>query len=168
MGASEFEEAYEDDERRIRGAIFQEAIAALEPHAPSQLSPEASVSDAVRAMNESGTGCVCVVEAGSLIGIFTERDLLRLTQKERSPAGLPLSKVMTPEPERLRPEDGIALALNVMVSRGFRHIPLVDADGRPTGIVSMRDIVRFIVSMFPDRVWTAPPDPSAIPGRYGG
>ena len=168
MGSSEFEEAYDDDERRIRGAILSEPISRLDPRKPILFPPTASVADAIAVLNERGAGCVCVVEDERLVGIFTERDLLTLAQEELKPAAVPLGKVMTQEPETLRPEDGIALALNVMTTRGFRHIPLVDAEGRPIGIVSMRDIVRFIVSMFPDTVQNVPPDPTAIPGKYGG
>lgn len=168
MHESEFEEAYEADERRIRGAILTEPIRRLEPREPPRLAPEATVLDAIRAMNERRTGCVCVVDGGRLVGIFTERDLLRLAENGVDTAGTPLERVMTREPETLRPEDGIALALNRMSEGGFRHIPLVDGAGWPVGIVAMRDIVRFIVSMFPDAVLNVPPDPGAIPERYGG
>jgi CBS domain-containing protein len=55
-----------------------------------------------------------------------------------------------------------------MTERGFRHVPLVDRSGRPTGIVAMRDIVRWLVSMFPDSAQNLPPDPRKIPTEYGG
>ena len=171
MAQSEFQEAYEEDEDRIRGAILKEPISGLEPRPPLQLPPSASLRDGIRAMNGGRTGCVCVVEDGVLVGIFTERDLLRLALEggaDVDPSEVPLAKVMTPDPETLRPEDGIALALNRMSEGGFRHIPLVDAEGRPVGIIAMRDIVRFIVSMFPDTVLNVPPDPTAIQREYGG
>ena len=55
-----------------------------------------------------------------------------------------------------------------MTEGGYRHIPLVDDENRPVGVVAMRDIVRFIVSLFPDTVLTVPPDPDAVPEEYGG
>jgi CBS domain-containing protein len=75
---------------------------------------------------------------------------------------------MTEKPETLRRQHGIAQALNQMSEGGFRHVPIVDAAGRPVGIISMPDIVRFIVSLFPDAVLNVPPDPKAIPTQYGG
>jgi CBS domain-containing protein len=168
MAISEFEEAYADDERLLRGALLSEPIAALAPREPILLPPNATLGDAVRAMNDARTGCVCVVERGQLVGIFTERDLLRLAVDDLSPDRVVLGKVMTAQPETLRPEDGIAYALHLMTARGFRHIPLVDRAGRPTGIVAMRDIVRFVVSMFPDSVQNVPPDPRKIPAEHGG
>jgi CBS domain-containing protein len=168
MSRSEFDDSYLEDEHRIRGAILTEPISNIPPREPVALPPGAMLRDAVRAMNQNRTGCVCVVEEGRLIGIFTERDLLRLSLRDVDPAATPLGKVMTASPETLRPEDGIALALNRMTVGGFRHIPLIDSDGRPVGIVAMRDIVRFIVSLFPDAVLNVPPDPTAIQTRYGG
>ncbi len=168
MARSEFEDSYEDDERRARGAILAEPISGLHPPAPILLPPSATLAEAVRAMNHRGTGCVCVVEGERLVGIFTERDLLKLIQEELDPTRVVVGKVMTPDPATLRPDDGIALALNLMSVRGFRHIPLVDSEQRPQGIVAMRDIVRFIVSLFPDSVENVPPDPRKIQEQYGG
>lgn len=171
MAESEFQDSYDADEDRIRGAILKEAISGLKPRRPLQLPPSASVFDAIRAMNGGRRGCVCVVEDQKLVGIFTERDLLRLAIESSGgvdPSQVLLGKVMTADPETLRREDGIALALNRMTEGGFRHIPLVDAQGRAVGIIAMRDIVRFIVSMFPDAVLNVPPDPTAIHREYGG
>jgi CBS domain-containing protein len=168
MAVHEFEEAYLEDERRIRGAILSEPISALAHREPVQLPPTASLADAIRAMNDEHIGYVLVVERGVLVGIFTERDLLRRALEDLDPARVALGKVMTPQPETLRSEDGIAQALQLMTERGFRHIPLVDRSGRPTGIVAMRDIVRWLVSMFPDSAQNLPPDPRKIPTEYGG
>jgi CBS domain-containing protein len=164
---SEFEEEYAD-ERRVRGAILTEPISGLRPRAPVLASPDTPVGEVVRQMNKGSSGCVLVVESGRLAGIFTERDLLRLVERETNPTLLPVGKVMTRDPETLRPHDGIALALNKMTEGGYRHVPLVDDESRPVGVVSMRDIVRFIVSLFPDAVLTTPPDPHAVPEEYGG
>ncbi len=168
MATSEFADAYDEDERRIRGAILGESIATLNPPEPIALPPTATLAEAIAAMNDRKTGCVCVVETGALAGILTERDLLRLAQEELRPSEIPIGNVMTADPETLHPEDGIAVALNLMSAKGFRHIPVVDDDDRPVGIVAMRDIVRFIVSMFPDTVHNVPPDPRAIQQEYGG
>jgi CBS domain-containing protein len=168
MSISEFEEAYEADESEIRGAILNEPISNLAAPKPVEVPPDLSVREAVRLMNEKRRGCVLVVEGGRLVGIFTERDLLRLPDLGRALADLRVAQVMTRDPEVLRPEHGIALALNKMSVGGYRHIPLVDAEGRPAGLVAMRDIVAFIVSLFPDAVLTAPPDPSKIQSKYGG
>lgn len=164
---SEFEEAYED-ESRLREGILAEPISGLHPHAPAVVAPDTPVRDVVREMIHGSFGCMLVVEDERLVGIFTERDLLRLVHKEADLTLLRVREVMTRDPETLRPQHGIVLALNRMTEGGYRHIPLVDDENRPVGVVAMRDIVRFIVSLFPDTVLTVPPDPDAVPEEYGG
>ncbi len=168
MAESEFSEAYDEDATSLRGAIMNEPISVLDPRKHVEISGEISVREAITLMNEHHTGCVLVVEDGKLAGIFTERDLLRIVQEEIDTSAVSVSEVMTPDPDVLRPEHRLALALNEMAEGGFRHIPLVDGQRRPVGIVAMRDIVRFIVSMFPDAVLNVPPDPAKIPKKYGG
>ncbi len=168
MAKSEFSEAYEEDLRTLRGAIMGEPISALEPRQPVCVSADTQLREAVALMKESHRGCVLVVEGAVLIGILTERDILRAVQENIDTSAAPVGSLMTPKPEALRREHGIALALNMMSEGGFRHIPLTDASGRPVGIIAMRDIVKFICSMFPDATLTVPPDPTAIPTEYGG
>ncbi|MEO8605480.1 MAG: CBS domain-containing protein, partial [bacterium] len=73
----------------------------------------------------------------------------------------PIGEVMTPEPECLTLDDGIAYALNIMHDGGFRRIPLVDDDGHPTGVVTMRNIVDDIVDLFAHEVLNLPPKPTS-------
>ena len=72
---------------------------------------------------------------------------------------------MTRDPECLTPDDGIAYALNKMAVGGFRHIPLVDTQGSPQGIVAMRDIVEYLVDLFPQGVLNLPPSPNLAIAR---
>ncbi|PYQ20449.1 MAG: CBS domain-containing protein, partial [Acidobacteria bacterium] len=71
----------------------------------------------------------------------------------------PVSEVMTPDPDSLGPDDGVAFALNRMIVGGFRHIPIVDDEGEPVAMLSQRDVVAFIVSRMPKRILNLPPDP---------
>jgi CBS domain-containing protein len=59
---------------------------------------------------------------------------------------------MTAEPECLRDDQTIADVLQMMSVGGFRHVPIVDADGRPVHVVSVRDVVEFLVEAFPREV----------------
>jgi CBS domain-containing protein len=71
----------------------------------------------------------------------------------------PVAEVMTPDPESLGPDDGIAFALNRMVVGGFRHIFIKDDKGGPPALLSQRDVVAFIVARMPKRVLNLPPEP---------
>jgi CBS domain-containing protein len=154
--------------RGLDQAVIREPIRALHPNAPLALSPSATARDAIRLMRERGVGCVLIVEGERLIGIVTERDFLL---KHEGDLDRRLDSLMTPDPEVLRPDDPIAYALNKMSVGGFRHIPLVGADRRPVGVVSVKDIVDYIVDLFPNDILTVPPDPERAEtwrGREGG
>ena len=96
-------------------------------------------------MRGDGVDAVLVVDGDRLKGIFTERDAL-LKLAGRSLAGITVRDVMTKDPVVLREDDTIAVAINKMAVGGFRHIPLVDA-GRPTGIVTARDVFHRIAEI---------------------
>ena len=152
------------DQRMIR-----EPIRYLEPRRPLSLQPSASVRDAIGMMREHRIGCVLVVEDERLAGIITERDLL--LKLDETDLTRPVSELMTADPEVLTLDDPIVYALNKMSVGGFRHVPLVDAAGHPVGVVSVKDVVDYIVDFFPNDILTVPPDPArgeAWRGRDGG
>ena len=77
MGQSEFEDSYEDDEKRVRGAILTEPIQSLELRPPVSVPFNTTLKKVVEVLQEHHIGCVLVVGSdGKLEGIFTERDLL--------------------------------------------------------------------------------------------
>lgn len=157
IAASEFEDAYEDIER-VYDTILREPIRGLEPHDPICVSPATSLRDATIAMNRAHIGCVLVTEGDRLVGIMTERDVLKKIVEQFDPDS-PVERIMTPNPETVGMDDGIAFALNKMHIGGYRHIPIIDRQGRPVGVVSMRDLVKFVVSLFPAAVLNVPPEP---------
>jgi CBS domain-containing protein len=135
------------------------------------IGSEATVSEAVACLVENNIGSLPVVDGvGRLVGIFTERDVLARVVGTGVDLDLcPVADLMTREPECLTLDDGIAFALNKMSGGGFRHVPLVDEAGRPTGLVSMRSIVDYLVDLFPQVVLNLPPSPAlGIPREREG
>jgi CBS domain-containing protein len=166
--SSEFEDAYTaemerdeplDPRRALKGAILTDEITELDAPKPVLVQPETPVAEAIRIMNEAHIGCVLVERGGKLAGIFTERDVLRRVVGQLDPKTAKVAEVMTADPEALYPDDGIATALNRMAEGSYRHIPLVDRSGKPVGVVSVKDFVRYIVSLIPDAAFDVPPDP---------
>jgi CBS domain-containing protein len=147
---------------RLGAAITKRPIRKLPTlRPPICVAPVASLRHAIDAMNEHRTGCVLVVEDDILVGVFTERDVLtKIAGQAVDIDATAVADAMTRDPECLTLDDGIAYALNMMSVGGFRHIPLVDAAHCPTGIVAMRDIVDYIVDMFPEAVLNLPPSPA--------
>jgi len=167
IAASEFEDAYEDIER-VCGAILREPIRGLEPHDPICVHPGTPLRGAIMAMNDARIGCVLVTEGDRLVGILTERDILKKVVGHLD-MDSPVERIMTPNPETVGMDDDIAHVLNKMHIGGYRHIPVLDKQGRPVGVVSMRDFVKFIVSLFPAAVLNVPPEPGlAARELHGG
>lgn len=98
-----------------------------------------TVREAACLMTEKKVGAILIVEADALIGIFTERDLLnRVVATRLDPDTTPLTQVMTPDPITIHPDKPFAHALHMMYEGCFRHLPVAE-DGRPVGMVSVRD-----------------------------
>jgi CBS domain-containing protein len=125
--------------------LASDAAAVLASLPPQVLTAGATVAEAVDSMRESGAGYVLVADDGRILGIFTERDLLRrVIAAGRAPADTAIESVMTPDPVVLRQDDSLAIAINKMVMGDFRHIPLVDASGRVRGVTSSHDLLRHL------------------------
>jgi CBS domain-containing protein len=100
--------------------------------------PETTVDDAARLMAKKNAGAILVVEAGKLVGIFTERDaVFRVIAQGRDVKATLLGEAMTKEPHTVGPDRSFGFALLLMQKHGFRHVPVVD-NGKPVGIVSAR------------------------------
>jgi len=112
-------------------------------------------------MKRAHLSCVLVVEHDHLVGVFTERDVLtKVAAQEIDVDRTPVRACMTPNPEWLELDDELVYALHRMSVDGYRHIPLVDAQGRPTALVSMRAIVEYLVVLFPQEILNLPPSPA--------
>ncbi len=158
MNLSEFQDAYEDVER-IQGALLTAPISELTMRTPVFIDAGASAVEAVEAMNEHHIGCLLVQHHGRLAGIFTERDVLTRVVFQDGNRAMTVSEVMTPKPETLRAHDSLAFALNRMSDGGYRHVPIVDRNGNAVGVLSVKDIVNFLVDLFPEDVLNLPPTP---------
>lgn len=139
-----------------------DSVSRLLPTPPWQVRPEQPAALAVELMRRERVGCVLVCSDNRLVGIFTERDLMRRLLAAGRPLTLPISLCMTPNPVVVDPKDPISRAVRRMEEGGYRHLPVVDEDGRPVGILSVKRIVHYLVEHFPGTVYNLPPDPGAV------
>ena len=167
MNQSEFEDAYEDMQRapttvddveRVRGAVLETPVSELMAKNPIVIDADATVVAAVNLMNERHTGCVLVLKNGKLAGIFTERYVLRKVIFREAERSMKVHSVMTHDPETLPPSASVAYALNKMSVDGYRHIPIVEGE-KAVGVLSVKDIIHFVVEWFPESVLNLPSDP---------
>lgn len=105
------------------------------------VSPKTTVADAATVMGERGTGSALVMDGEKLVGIFTERDIVRALGQHYDAASHEVAEWMTGDPHTITPETDVKEALQTMLERGFRHLPVVD-EGRVEGVVSIRDLSR--------------------------
>jgi CBS domain-containing protein len=103
--------------------------------------PSTTVAEAATIMGERGTGSTLVMEGDRLVGIFTERDIVRALGQHFDAAGHPVSEWMTRDPRTVEPDADVRTALDLMLERGFRHLPVVE-DATVVGVVSLRDLSR--------------------------
>ncbi len=97
------------------------------------------VVEAAKAMHTRRVGAVVVLEGDRLVGILTERDVLRSVATGRLDE--PVAGCMTHGPDTIAPGDTTGHAASLMIHGGFRHLPVVEA-GSVIGIISIRDLVR--------------------------
>ena len=99
-----------------------------------------TVRAACKLMAEKHIGAVLVVDGNRISGIFTERDALnKVLAGSLDPDSTTLAQVMVRDPQTIRADKPLGYALQFMIDGGFRHVPVVDANGGPLGMVSARD-----------------------------
>jgi CBS domain-containing protein len=103
----------------------------------------ATLAAAAEKMSGGRVGAALVMEGESLVGILTERDVLRAVGQGRV-EGSTVADWMTRDPETIEPSESTDMAATLMIHGGFRHLPVVEG-GRVVGIVSIRDLMRVVL-----------------------
>lgn len=116
------------------------------------LTPDQTLEDAAEAMREVSHGSALVCDAGRLVGIITERDLLGLLAKGTEFQS-PLAGVMTANPQTLFSDDTLLDAVRLMDRGGYRRLPVLNGDQDPVGLVDVKSIMTFIVDHVPTTVY---------------
>lgn len=133
-------------------SILVTSLAHLGPKIPVIVSPTISVENVISILQENHIGCVLVGSSDRIVGIFSERDALnKVAGRFKEVAPQPISRFMTSDPETLDANTPIAFAINEMSVGHFRHLP-VTYKGKLEGVISIRDMLQFLSSKFPDLI----------------
>jgi CBS domain-containing protein len=139
--------------------VLVDRISTLPLTPPVAVQAGSSVGDLIQEVQRNKVGCVLVYEIGRMVGILTERDVLLRIVSRDVPDSAKVEEFMTPNPVTLTPDHSIGDAVNIMIERNFRHIPVVDDEDKAHGIVSVKDVINLIAESFPEQVLNLPPRP---------
>lgn len=137
----------------LRTETVQQAGPTVDPPCVEQST---TVRQVVAVMQANRCGSVLVCRDGILVGIFTERDALRLMATSADWQA-PIERVMTAKPVTLLATDPVSTAIERMSAGRYRHLPIVDAEGRPVGLLKAASIMHYLVEHFPKTVYNQPP-----------
>jgi len=129
-------------------SITRHTISVLVPKTPVTVPGATLVRDAVAQMVQRKIGCLFVMDNDQLVGVFTERDVLNKVVLDLANLDHPVTDFMTPSPETITHRDSIAYAMHAMDIGGYRHMPVVDDEEQPVGVISVRDILKFLCIRF--------------------
>ncbi len=119
---------------------------------PVTIRRDATVQEAVRVMLDNQVGAALVLEDGRAVGMFTERDVMgKVVAEKLDPGTTKISAVMTSPVHTIPAEAEPAAALELMIDKHIRHLPLVDIQRRVVGILSMRYLMRHQIDRLQDR-----------------
>lgn len=113
-------------------------------------------------MRDAHAGYILVVDDGRLVGIFTERDLVKRVLPRAASFEESIGSYMTPNPVTIRGSDSVGWAIRTMYRGHYRHLPVVDEQGRPVGILSVKHIIHYLVEHVPSAVYNLPPMPGQV------
>ncbi len=143
-------------------AARQDSVSLLETTDYVCITPATPLYEAIEVMKQDEGGCAIVcAEDQSVVGIFTERDLLNKIVGQPVNVNDPVSNWMSPIVATLAPEATIGEAVSVMNEKGYRNIPLVK-EGKLVGSISVFDVIRYLAESYPQSTINLPPNPDQI------
>jgi CBS domain-containing protein len=116
-------------------------VSDLPPGKLVDVRPSTKLADVAREMRLEDCDSVAVMEGGKLVGIITERDLVRAIADGVDPRSATAGVVMTPNPATVATDEDISVVALKMMRLGIRHLPVVDRIGKPVGLLSARNLV---------------------------
>jgi CBS domain-containing protein len=154
----------------LSSRTFENKIEDMGLKMPLSVAPTATLAEVLTLMQTKNIGCVLVCDKKKVVGIFTERDVLfRVLGKLLKWESVPVSHVMTPDPLCLRKSDMVAYVMNNMHVRNFRHIPIVNDKHEAVGVISIKDIMSYILDHCPEHVMNLTGEPfRGVSGADGG
>lgn len=140
----------------IERNLTTESVEQAWPARPVCIEPGTPVREVFGRLKRHGTGSVLVTQDGALVGIFTERDALRIMARGGN-LDAPIEQYMVRAPASISAQSTVAVAIQKMSAGGYRRLPIVDDRNHPVGVVQTSGIVHYLVEHFPKTIYNQPP-----------
>ncbi len=129
----------------IERALREQLVTAIQTQPYASISPETTVGAALKRLASEHISCLLIEQDRRLVGVFSDRDFLsRVALEYEKLVDEPVQRVMTSNPVFVYETDSAAAALCVMAVSGFRHVPVVDLEQKPVGIISPQRVTQFL------------------------
>lgn len=139
--------------------LDSETVAHAHPADPLIVDAQTPIRAVLELLRDEKQGAALVCSGdGTLVGIWTERDAMRVLSGETDLSSA-IEQVMVRDPVALSPSDTVGKAISLMASGGYRRLPILDQQGRPTGVLNVDGILHYLIEHFPEVVYTLPPQP---------
>jgi CBS domain-containing protein len=148
-------------------SLDREGVGSAYPDQPLAATVTDSVFQVLQLLRAQRTGAMLICDGEKLVGIFTERDALKFMARDAD-FSTPVGEVMSRDPATVPSTATVGEAIRVMSEGAYRHLPIVDSQGKPAGVVAVHGIVHYLVDHFPETVYNLPPDPKAAPRAREG
>ena len=108
------------------------------------VTPDTLVEDAAAVLLDNDISSALVVEDGRLVGILTTTDFVDIVAKSQPKAETTVERYMTPDPITAGAQDAVSEVATTMIDHGFHHVPVVDDEGTPIGIITTSDFAAYV------------------------
>ena len=126
-------------------------VGALMKQRLTTATPYETVVVAADRMVEAKLGALLVVDNDRLVGILSERDILqRVVARRRDPDTTTVGSVLTPNPTAVTADTPVAECIQIIRTRGFRHLPVINARRNPIGVLYSRDLLQHVLTLIED------------------
>lgn len=141
-------------------SLNSEGVGSAYPDQPLAAKADDSVGSVMQLLRAQRSGAALICEGRKLVGIFTERDALKIMARGGD-LQAPVRNVMSGNPATLSSKATVGDAIRLMAGGGYRHLPVVNEEGEPACVVGVHGIVHYMVDHFPETVYNLPPNPKA-------
>jgi CBS domain-containing protein len=143
----------------VRGTFETDPIRSLGLPAPISIGIDASIGQALEAVQKNRQGYVLIVEDGRPRGIMSEREVLMKIVARDVKYDENVLEFVSRIPVTLTDKETIARAIKLMIAEGVESVPIVDGAGKATGVLRTLDVIQFLAEAFPEQLLNLPPRP---------